>query len=88
MVSNNTFRKLALAFPETVELPHFERTSFRVNKMIFSTLLDKENLAMVKLSPVDQSVFCNLGKGAIFPVPGSWVKAPHISILKRYSRHS
>lgn len=28
------FRKIALALPEAVEAPHFERTSFRVNKKI------------------------------------------------------
>ena len=30
-------RKLALALPEAVEAPHFERTSFRVRGKIFAT---------------------------------------------------
>jgi hypothetical protein len=38
MVSLNDFKKLALSFEETQELPHFEKTSFRVNKKIFATL--------------------------------------------------
>ena len=29
---------------------------------------------MVKLSPVDQSVFCSYNKEVIFPVPGGWGK--------------
>ena len=29
---------------------------------------------MVKLSLVDQSVFCDMNKDAIYPVPGGWGK--------------
>ena len=72
MVSNEIFRQMALSFSNTVELPHFDRASFRVNKKIFCTLLEKDALAMVKLSPVDQSVFCAFDKTVIYPVPGGW----------------
>ena len=72
MVSIETFRQMALAFPNVVELPHFDRASFRVNKKIFATLLEKDSLAMVKLSPLDQSVFCAFDKTIIYPVPGGW----------------
>ena len=41
MVSIDTFRKLALSFPEATEEPHFEKTSFRVKKKIFATYDDK-----------------------------------------------
>ncbi len=72
MVTIETFRQLALSFPEVAELSHFDRASFRVNKKIFATLLEKDNLAMVKLSLVDQSVFCAFDKTIIYPVPGGW----------------
>ena len=74
MVTALTFRQMALSFKDTVELPHFERTSFRVNKKIFATLTEKENLDMVKLSLIDQSVFCAFDKTVIYPVPGGWGK--------------
>jgi hypothetical protein len=32
MVPIDTFRKLALSFPEATEEPHFEKTSFRVKR--------------------------------------------------------
>ncbi|MES2372790.1 MAG: MmcQ/YjbR family DNA-binding protein [Bacteroidota bacterium] len=71
MVSINNFRKLALAFPDAEEHPHFHLASFRVKKKIFATLWEKENRAMLKLSLVDQSVFCTY-HGVFSPVPGGW----------------
>ena len=74
MVDIETFRTLALSFPDTEELPHFHLQSFRVRKKIFATLWRKENRAMLKLSLVDQSVFCAFDKAVFFPVPGAWGK--------------
>jgi hypothetical protein len=74
MVTVETFRQMALSFPGTVELPHFDRASFRINKKIFTTLSEKDKLAMVKLSLIDQSVFCAFDKTIIYPVPGGWGK--------------
>ncbi len=65
-------RKFALSFPEAYEQAHFEIPSFRVNKKIFSTIWEKENRVMVKLSPEDQSVFCAIDKTSFSPVPGGW----------------
>ena len=53
MVSIESFRQMALSFPGTVELPHFEKTSFRVKKKIFATLSAKTSIACVLLSEVD-----------------------------------
>lgn len=74
MVDIETFRQLALSFPETLELPHFEKTSFRVNKKIFATLDAKNNLACLILTEIDQSVFSAFDKSVIYPVPNKWGK--------------
>jgi len=74
MADIKTFRKLALAFPEVVEQPHFEKTSFRVKKKIFATLSIETSLACIKLSEIDQSVFCSFDKTIIFPVNNKWGK--------------
>lgn len=74
MVDIETFRKLALAFPGTEELPHFDLTSFRFKKKVFATFWQKENRAMLKLSLIDQSVFCSYNNTIFFPVPGGWGK--------------
>lgn len=41
MFSIESFRKLAMSFPNATELPHFEKTSFRINKKIFATFDEK-----------------------------------------------
>jgi predicted DNA-binding protein (MmcQ/YjbR family) len=74
MVSQDTFRQLALSFPNAEEQPHFHLASFRVKKKIFATLWEKENKAMLKLSLIDQSVFCSYDQSVFFPVPGGWGK--------------
>lgn len=72
MVSIETARQMALAFPETDEHPHFDRKAFRVKKKIFATMQEKEKRMMVRLTLVDQSVFCAFDPAIIYPVPGGW----------------
>jgi hypothetical protein len=72
MVDITYFRQLALSFPDTAELPHFHLSSFRLKKKIFATYWPKENRAMLKLSLIDQSVFCSYDNTVFFPVPGGW----------------
>ncbi|HLG27712.1 MAG TPA: MmcQ/YjbR family DNA-binding protein [Paenisporosarcina sp.] len=71
MVSIKTFRQLALSFDEAIEQPHFEKPSFRVNKKIFATLDQKNETVTLKLSEIDQSVFCSFDN---YPVSGTWGK--------------
>lgn len=72
MVSIDTFRKLALSFPETTEEPHFEKTSFRVKKKIFATYDGIKKITCLKLSEIDQNVFSSADKSIIFPVDNKW----------------
>jgi hypothetical protein len=75
MVTSAEFRILALSFPDTGELPHFDRASFRWRKHIFATLREKDGTAMVKLSVTDQDVFCAFDdQQTFYPVPGGWGK--------------
>jgi predicted DNA-binding protein (MmcQ/YjbR family) len=74
MVSIDTFRKLALSFPEATEEPHFENTSFRVKKKIFATYDRLKKRACIKLSEIDQDVFSAADKTIIFPVSNKWGK--------------
>lgn len=63
---------MALSLPGVVELPHFDRASFRVNKRIFATLNENNKTAVLMFSPLQQSVFCAFDKTIIYPVPGGW----------------
>ncbi len=47
MVTAETFRQMALSFPGAIELPHFDRASFRINKRIFATMDEKANIAVL-----------------------------------------
>ena len=46
------FRKLAISMPEAHEEPHFDRTSFRVGKKIFATMVRDGSEAMVRIRPL------------------------------------
>jgi len=65
-------KETALSFPETVEAPHFEKTSFKVKKKIFATYSRADNRASIKLSLVDQDVFSAMSKETIYPIPNKW----------------
>lgn len=74
MVDIKTFKELALAFNNVSEQPHFEKDSFRVNKKIFATLDAKNKRVSLKLSEIDQSVYCSIDDRAIYPANGGWGK--------------
>jgi hypothetical protein len=83
MISITIFRKIALSLPEATEAPHFEKTSFRVNKKIFATAVPEHNRATVKLSVMDQDIFSAFDNTVIYPVPNKWGKQgwTHINLL-------
>ena len=65
-------RRLALSLPETTEEPHFDLSSFRVNKKIFCTLGAGAPRMMLKFDPEDQRNLVEDQPEAIAPVPGYW----------------
>jgi hypothetical protein len=72
MITEKSFTELALSFPGTEQVPHFERVGFKITgKRMFSTYLEKDNTANVFLAPEEQAVFCEMDK-AIYPVPNKW----------------
>ena len=67
------FRELALSFPGTESAPHFDRTAFKViGRKIFTTLHEETGTVNVKLTEVDQSVFCAYYSSVVYPVPNKW----------------
>lgn len=74
MVNIASFRKIALSFTNAEETPHFDKSSFRINKKIFATLDVKKKRAVVKLPEIEQSVFCANQKLGFYPVTGAWGK--------------
>lgn len=73
MISKEEFRQMALAFPYTEQIPHFERDGFKViGKRMFATYLEKDNTANIFLTPDEQKIFCKLDKKNAYPVPNKW----------------
>ncbi len=72
MVDADTFIDLAKSFEESVEQPHFEKQSYRVNKKIFATLDTTNNIAVLKLTPAQQAEYCEMNEISIYPVEGHW----------------
>jgi hypothetical protein len=72
MITGQQFAQLALSFPGTEQVPHFERIGFKITgKRMFATYLDKDNTANIFLTPQEQAVFCEMHK-SIYPVPNKW----------------
>jgi len=66
------FRRLALAFPDTSEAPHFDRAAFRTPKRIFATLAADGASANLKLEPDHQALLVAEHPAAFQPVSGGW----------------
>ena len=58
--------------PEAMEAPHFDATSFRVNKKIFCTLGEAAARIVLKFDPEDQANLIADAPDAITPIPGAW----------------
>lgn len=73
MISEDKFAEMALSFPGSEQVPHFERMGFKVTgKRMFATYLSKNNTANVFLTPREQGIFCKMDSGNIYPVPNKW----------------
>ena len=72
-VSPAEFRRLALALPEAVELPHFDNPSFRAHGKIFATLSEENRRGVVKLTAEQQEVMTSAEPKIFASVP-AWGK--------------
>jgi hypothetical protein len=71
-MTGESFAQMALSFPGTEKVPHFERVGFKITgKRMFATYLQKDNTANIFLTPNEQAVFCQM-EGGIYPVPNKW----------------
>jgi Protein of unknown function (DUF419). len=73
MIDGKAFRSMALSFPDTEQVPHFDRIGFKVIKRrMFATYLEKDNTANIFLTLEEQWVYCKVDKEHIYPVPNKW----------------
>jgi hypothetical protein len=75
MIEMKAFQEMALSFPNTEQVPHFERIGFKIiGRRMFATYLEKDNTANIFLSPAEQKLFCKIDKKSISPVPNKGEK--------------
>ena len=67
MVTPKEIEGWAKHLADVVQQPHFNKTSFRIKKKIFSTLDDKKKILVIKLNEIDQSVFCKYDEKLFIP---------------------
>ncbi len=73
MITGKAFNEMAISFPGTEQVPHFERIGFKVmGKRMFATYVAKDNAANIFLTPAEQTLFCKMDSVNIYPVPNKW----------------
>jgi hypothetical protein len=72
MVTPARLRALALALPDTTEVPHMERTAYRTPRKIFATVPPDGLTANLLLVPELQAAVIEALPEAFAPVPGGW----------------
>lgn len=71
MADGNDLRRMALALPGTVERPHFDRASFRVDR-IFVTLDAYGQTANFNFTLDEQIMKCQLAPEVFAPIGNKW----------------
>jgi hypothetical protein len=73
MVTAKDLRRIALSLEGTTEMPHFDRTAFRVSR-IYVTLAADGKTANFMFTPDEQEFKCMMLPDAFAPVPNAWGK--------------
>ncbi|KKB78038.1 hypothetical protein VW35_13085 [Devosia soli] len=71
MASAESFTRIAIALPDTVSAPHFDRTAFRV-KRIFATLAGDGLSANIKFELDEQEFKCQLAPDLFQAIDNGW----------------
>jgi hypothetical protein len=82
MIEEHFFHALALSFAETSFETKGEVTRYFVCKKKFASIRFCKNRASVKLSKLDQNVFCSFDSEVMYPIPNAAGKSgwTHINL--------
>jgi hypothetical protein len=83
----DSFRKLALGLPDTVEGAHMGHADFRVGGKIFASLgYPRDGWAALALTPEDQDAFVKMQPKAFVPVKGKWGEQGATNVILQHAR--
>ncbi len=71
-ITSDEYRTMALALPEAIQSSHLGTVDFRVRGKIFSTLSDKTQRAVLKLTPEQQAMLTDAEPAIFSSVGGTW----------------
>ena len=71
-MTENRFRRIALALAGAIEGAHMGHPDFRVNGRIFATLHGNRKTGMVNLTPEQQQEFVRTAPAMFAPESGAW----------------
>ena len=74
MITAAWIESVCLDFEGVTEHPHFDKKAFKFKNGIFATLDSKREKLSIKLSEIDQSVFCDFQPEKIYRANGAWGK--------------
>lgn len=80
-MTENGFRKIALATNGSIESAHMGHPDFRANGKIFATLHGDKKSGMVKLTPEQQQDFIREHPAMFVPENGAWGRSGCTRVL-------
>jgi hypothetical protein len=80
-MTENGFRKIALAMSGAIESAHMGHPDFRANGKIFATLHADKKSGMVKLTPEQQQQFIREHPAMFTPESGAWGRSGSTRVL-------
>lgn len=80
-MTENTFRKIALAMQGAIESAHMGHPDFRANGKIFATLHGDNKFGMVKLTPEQQQDFIREHPEIFVPENGAWGRSGSTRVI-------
>ena len=80
-MTENGFRKIALAMSGSVESAHMGHPDFRANGKIFATLHGDKKSGMVKLTPEQQQDFLRDYPAMFVPENGAWGRSGSTRVM-------
>ncbi len=69
MIDLQTFRQIALSFPEAIEEPGSDSVTFTVRGKTFASYDSLHNRACLQFSDIAQDVYSSFDQDAIYPAP-------------------
>ena len=80
-MTENSFRKIAVAMQGAIESAHVGHPDFRANGKIFATLHGDKKFAMVKLTPEQQQEFIRDFPAMFVPENGAWGRSGSTRVI-------